>query len=81
MKTTTLSEKNQIVVPKEVRQRLRLKKGARLVVYPIDDQQAILAKQPIDHLKAMRGLGADVWKSLGGADKYIKEERASWGDR
>jgi hypothetical protein len=33
-----------------------------------------------DYVKALRGLGRDVWRELGGAEKYIHKERASWQD-
>lgn len=30
------------------------------------------------YVEMLRGLGKEVWRSLGGADTYIKQERASW---
>ena len=76
--TTTLSQKFQVVVPKEVREKMNLKKGMRVYMYPVDDYHAILVKKPEDYVEALKGLGKEVWDSLGGADNYIKEERASW---
>lgn len=78
MTTTTLSSKNQIVIPKEVREKLKLRSGSKLVVYPVDETHAVIAKEPKSYSDALRGLGKEVWQALGGADKYIKQERASW---
>lgn len=44
----------------------------------MDETHAILTTQSEDYVKSLRGLGKEVWDALGGADKYIKEERASW---
>lgn len=78
MNTSKLSSKYQIVVPKEVREKLNLKSGSKINVYSIDENHAILTTQSVDYVKSLRGLGKEVWDALGGADKYIKEERASW---
>ena len=67
-----------MVVPKEVRKRLKLQAGSQLAIYPVDDYHAIITKRPKNYADALQGLGKEVWKALGGADKYIKEERASW---
>ncbi len=75
-----ISSKNQIVIPSLVRERLNLRKGASVTLYAVDDNHAILTKHPAqkDYVESMRGLGKEVWDSLGGADKYLKEERSSW---
>lgn len=78
-----ISSKNQIVIPSEVRERLKLKKGASVSMYVVDDTHALLVKHPAqkDYVESMRGLGKEVWDKLGGVDKYIKGERDSWGNR
>lgn len=75
---TTLSAKYQIVIPKVVRQRMRLSAGMRVSVYPLDEDRAVFVKHPADPVAALRGLGRDLWHSLGGGTRYIKGERASW---
>lgn len=81
MPRVKLSKKYQVVIPKEIRLKLGLQAGSIISLYPLDDKRAVLVRQPKDYVAALEGLGAEVWRSLGGADKYIKEERASWGDR
>lgn len=78
MYATTLSQKYQIVVPKEVRKKLRLGIGTKVAIYPLDDSRAVLLKQPTDHVVALQGLGKDVWEAFGGTDSYIQQERSSW---
>ncbi len=78
MATSKLSEKYQIVIPKAVRQRLGLKSGMFITLRAIDRERAVLIKQPTDYVQALEGLGKDVWKLLGGGEKYIKQERATW---
>jgi len=57
---------------------MKLGVGSEVAVYPLDEERAMLVKRPKDYVKALRGLGKEVWQALGGADKYIREERASW---
>lgn len=75
--TTKLSEKYQIVVPKTIRQQMHLEVGMSVTLQPLDENRAILVKQPKDYVAALSGLGQDVWKKLGGV-KYIKRERQRW---
>jgi len=75
---TTLSRKYQIVVPKPVRERMGLRAGEEVAIYPFDEERAILVKHPSDSVRALRGLGKELWHSLGGTENYIKQERASW---
>ena len=76
MATATLSSKHQIVIPKAIREALKLKAGMPVTLYPLDDNRAMLVKQPKSYVEALSGLGKEVWQSLGGADKYIKGMRA-----
>jgi len=76
--TTKLSQKYQIVIPKTAREQMSLKEGMRVMVYPVNDKYALLMRDSNDRVAALKGLGKEVWKSLGGGIKYIKQERASW---
>lgn len=78
MNVTKLSEKYQIVVPKKVREMMKLKVGQRVYITPVSDTQAMLVREPLSHTEALAGLGSEVWEKLGGADAYIKKERSSW---
>jgi AbrB family looped-hinge helix DNA binding protein len=78
MEVAKLSRKYQIVVPKEVRKKMNLRVGERVAVYGVDENRAMLVRRPKSYADALQGLGKEVWEALGGADKYIREERASW---
>ncbi|MDZ4221468.1 MAG: AbrB/MazE/SpoVT family DNA-binding domain-containing protein [Patescibacteria group bacterium] len=75
MANTILSSKHQIVIPKAIRERMKLKAGMGVTLYPLDDNRAVLVKQPKSYVEALSGLGKEVWESLGGTEKYIKEMR------
>lgn len=78
MATAKLSTKYQIVVPREVRDRMHLKAGVTITLYPIDEERALLVKRPKDAVTALEGLGKEMWEALGGADTYIRKERTVW---
>lgn len=78
MPTTTLSRKYQIVVPKEVRRSMGLRVGEEVALYPVSSERAVLVKHDTDPILALQGLGKEMWRSIGGTEKYIRQERASW---
>ncbi|MBU4173590.1 MAG: AbrB/MazE/SpoVT family DNA-binding domain-containing protein [Actinobacteria bacterium] len=83
MKSAKVSSKGQIVIPKEVREKLGLKQGDEVVLESVSTADskrlpmAILLPKPKDWAKTMRGLGAEIWKDTN-TDEYLKEERGSW---
>ena len=81
METAKLSQKYQIVVPKEVRKQMHLEAGSRLEIYLLDEKRAILMKHSSASVHALKGLGKDLWRRVGGATRYIKQERASWAKK
>ena len=81
MPITTLSKKYQIVLPREIREQMSLEVGTQVALYPLDENRAVIVKKDADPVRALEGLGKDLWKKLGGADKYIKQERAAWEKR
>ena len=72
MSEATLSAKNQIVIPREVRKALGLKPGDKLLVVARGDKIIILQK-PKSLRKAIRGLGRGLYPP-----DYLKKERDSW---
>ena len=74
--TVTLSSKNQIVVPREAREKLKIGPGRELLVLCKEDR-VVLIPRPKDIVKHMAGLHKGVWKDLG-ASSYLKDERDSW---
>jgi AbrB family looped-hinge helix DNA binding protein len=72
MKEATLSTKNQIVIPREAREALRVKAGDKLLVVVRGDRLIVLQK-PKAHHSAIRGLTDRPYP-----DGYLQKERRSW---
>lgn len=72
MGTQKLSSKNQIVIPKEAREAMKVKGGDELLVVVKGDLTLIMPK-PKRYAKALRGLGKDLYPA-----NYLKQERSSW---
>ena len=72
MAEATLSSKNQIVIPKEAREALRVKAGDRVLVVIRGDRVVILQKPQSQH-EAIRGLGRGLYSK-----SHLRRERKSW---
>jgi AbrB family looped-hinge helix DNA binding protein len=60
MATVTISPKYQVVIPKELRERLKLKPGQQLLVYEHDGALYFVPPRPITELRGIaRGMS---WK-------------------
>ncbi len=61
MSTVTISPKFQVVIPKEIRQRLGLKAGQKVQAVVFDDRIELIPVQPIKKLKGfLKGIDTDV---------------------
>lgn len=74
--TVTLSSKNQIVVPKEAREKLQIGPGQELLVLSKEDR-IVLIPRPSNFVSRMAGLHKDIWTDLD-ADTHVYNERKSW---
>ena len=74
--TVTLSSKNQIVVPREAREKLNIGPGDELLVLAKEDR-VVLISRPKNFVKHMAGLHREIWENLGAAS-YLKDERDTW---
>lgn len=75
MNKTVISDKYQVVIPKAVREALKLKKRQILRVYKVDGGVLLAPekKWPDDYI----GIDKDLWSKIDVAD-YLKGERDSW---
>jgi len=75
MKTTKVSDKYQVVIPKAVRQSLKLKKGQTLQVLEADGAVLMRPEKqwPDDYI----GMDKDIWNKVNVLD-YIRNDRDSW---
>jgi AbrB family looped-hinge helix DNA binding protein len=72
MAEVTISSKNQIVIPREVREKLGLKAGDKLVLVAHGDRMIVMQK-PKSYPDAIRGMGRGIYPA-----DYLEKERDSW---
>jgi AbrB family looped-hinge helix DNA binding protein len=67
-----LSSKNQIVIPKEAREAMKVKGGDDLLVV-VKDSMTIIMPKPRSYKKALYGIAKGTYPP-----GYLKRERESW---
>jgi AbrB family looped-hinge helix DNA binding protein len=66
MVTLTLSPKYQVVIPKAVRELLRLKPGQKIQVLAFEDRIELIPVQPVGKMRGfMRGIESTVDRDQG----------------
>lgn len=76
-KLVKLSKKGQVVIPQEIREKMGIKTGERLVIFIRGDETVILTPQK--YAEYTCGLMKGTWGSTKKeVEKYINEERGSW---
>lgn len=75
MPLTKVSGKYQVVIPKKVRDKARIKEGQELNVYVLEEGILLTPKKkwPEDYIGSQK----DIWQNVDVA-KYLAEERDSW---
>ena len=71
MAEATLSSRNQIVIPREAREALKVKPGDKLLV-TVQGNKAIILQKPESWSAAIRGLAKTAYPR-----DYLKKERES----
>ncbi len=77
MTVVKLSRRNQMVLPKDAREALGVKPGGRLLVI-VEEGSVRLLPAPEKWSEFIYGLGAEVWRELGGGEAFLAQERTSW---
>jgi len=67
-----ISSKNQIVIPRQAREALRLKAGDKIQIV-VRGERVLLLQRPKSHAAAIRGLSKGVYPA-----GYLEKERNSW---
>jgi len=76
-KLVKLSKKGQVVIPREIRKKLGIKTGEKLVIFMRGDETVILTPQK--YAEYTCGLMKGTWGSTRKeVEEYINEERDSW---
>jgi len=71
-----VSSKYQIVIPREVREKLNLKAGDKLII-KTNNEKIIIYPQPKSYTKYTLGLGKEIWEGID-ATEYVRKEREAW---
>ena len=74
MSIATLSSKSQLVLPADVRRRLGLRPGDRLVI-EVEGDHAIIRKAPSSDVDALAELGSELWR---GYTEDLGRAREEW---
>jgi len=69
-----LSSKSQIVIPADIRRKLRVRPGDTLEVN-IEDDTVTIRKAPGSYLEALESCVSDLWQ---GYEKALQRERDEW---
>jgi AbrB family looped-hinge helix DNA binding protein len=72
-----LTSKCQVTVPREIRDALHVGAGD-LVHFTMEEGRAVLRSAPESYTEALAGMGREVFGKLGGAERFLAEERESW---
>ena len=72
--TARVSAKYQVVIPKSVREALRLQPQDTLL-FLLDGDTVVLRLQPANFTEALRGLHKEIWPD---PEVWLEEERSSW---
>ena len=76
-KLVKLSEKGQIVVPREIREKMGVKPGEKIVIFIRGEETILLT--PEKYSLYTRGLLKGTWGATKEeVAKYVAEERSSW---
>jgi AbrB family looped-hinge helix DNA binding protein len=73
-----LSTKGQLVLPKAVREALRLR-AHDTVLFLIEQGGVYMVAEPKSYTESMRGLHKEVWPD--DVDAWLAQERAAWDER
>ena len=74
---TTITSKNQITIPKEVRETLELHENDR-IIFLVENKNVRIIKKPKDILDAMSRLSEGVKVSAKNIREDIKKDRQGW---
>lgn len=81
MQQVTVGTKYQIVIPKEVRTRLKgLRPGTKLSMQQIDENTITLRTDPLDWVRRTAGMMTEAWKNIDPIAE-IKKGRDEWEER
>lgn len=78
MKQVTVGTKNQIVIPKDVRQKVKgLKPGAKVSIYSVGENMITIKTEAKNWVAQTRGLMSKSWANINPIDE-LEKMRDEW---
>lgn len=81
MQQVTIGTKNQIVLPKEVRRKIKgLKPGNKVMVYSLNEDTVAIKVDTKNWIERSRGLASSAWATID-TTKYLADLRNEWNEK
>ncbi len=78
MQQATIGTKYQIVIPKEVRNKVKgLTPGTKVIVNSLDSQTVEIKKVEPNWVERTRGIATEAWKNID-TTKFLEDLRNEW---
>ena len=81
MRQVTIGTKNQVVLPKEVRKKIKgLKPGNKVMVYPLNGNTVAIKVNTPNWIEESQGIAKDAWKDID-TTAYLDKLRNDWHEK
>lgn len=81
MQQITIGTKNQIVLPKEVRKKIKgLKPGNKVMVYPLNKDTVAIKVDNSNWIETSQGIAKNAWKDID-TTAYLDKLRDEWDEK
>ncbi len=81
MQQVTIGTKNQIVLPKEVRKKIKgLKPGNKVMVYLLNEDTVAIKVEKKNWVERTQGSMKEAWKDID-TTKYLEKLRSEWDEK
>lgn len=81
MQQVTVGPKYQIVIPKEVRKKIKtLKPGSKVTVHQVDEDTITIKTSPINWVERTYGMMSEAWKDIDPI-KELEKMRNEWEEK
>ena len=81
MQLITIGTKNQIVLPKEVRNKIKgLKPGEKVMIYPLNEDTIAIKLDSKNWVEKTKGSMKDAWKGID-TTAYLDKLRNEWNEK
>ena len=81
MQQVIIGTKNQIVLPKEIRKKIKgLKPGNKVKVYPLNENTVAIKVDIENWVESSRGIAKEAWKNID-TTAYLDKLRDEWHEK